>query len=185
MTRMSSLLCMSALTRRHESAFMSCASSITSTVLPIWLCSTSPVSIISAALVTTLFTSSRLPMRPSSSKQKEWNVMMSTKCAALPMSCMSRCLNSVAAAREKVSMSSCSCFTSSSNRSEASLCTSTRVLPLPGPAATTMQRDSWSLMMAFCLSERSSNSCLNFAGLMLRSISLARSPLKYLSMNRR
>ena len=52
-----------------SSAPISCASSITSTVLPIRLGSTSPCSIISAAFPTTFFTSSKLPINPSKSKQ--------------------------------------------------------------------------------------------------------------------
>lgn len=63
---------------------------------------------------------------------------MSTKCAALPARSMSLFLNSVVAALEKVSVSGCSCFTSSKSDSEANLRAGARVLPLPGPAAGAM-----------------------------------------------
>ena len=100
------------------------------------------------------------------------------------MSAISRCLNSTADAREKVSISSCSCLTSSSRSSDASLCTSTRVLPLPGPAATTMHRDSLSEIISICLADSTAKSWSYLAGVMLRSISRWRSPLKYFDTNR-
>lgn len=78
---------------------------------------------------------------------REWKVLISTKFAALPISERRRFLNSVAAARENVSIKSCSCFTSSSSSNAASLWTSTRVFPLPGPAATTIYFESASLMI--------------------------------------
>ena len=109
--------------------------------------------------------------------------MISTKLAAPSISDTSRFLNSVAAAREKVTISSCSCFTSSKLSREASLCTSTRVFPLPGPAATTMYLDSSSWMIRDWVSDNPPNNFSYRSGVMFRLISAARSPLKYLAMN--
>ena len=147
MSRMSSLFCIRARTNSNSFASISCASSITRTLFVILPCSTSPLRISSAAFFTTSSTPSKLPILPSRSKQYEWKVLISTKFAALPISERRRFLNSVAAARENVSIKSCSCFTSSSNSNAASLWTSTRVFPLPGPAATTIYFESASLMI--------------------------------------
>ena len=121
---------------------------MTSTVFAIRFGSTSPFSMSSAASETTRSELSSEPIFPRRSKQYEWKVFISTNEAAFPMRSMSRFLNSVAAALEKVTIKSCSCFTSSSSISDASLWTSTRVFPLPGPAATTMYFDDESFMIS-------------------------------------
>ena len=151
---------------------------MTSTVLVMRLISTSPAAIFSTAAATTFSDCSRLPVLPKRSKQYEWNVLISTYEAALPMRSYSLLRNSIAAAREKVSISSCSCFTSSIMSSEASLCTRTLVFPLPGPAATTIYFALRSLIIFNWAGDRSPKSCLNFDGVTVLVISSCL-PLKY------
>ncbi len=62
---------------------------------------------------------------------------------------------SVTAARENVTIKSCSCFMSSKSMSDASLCTKTFVFPFPGPAATTIYFDMSSSIISLCTSDNS------------------------------
>ena len=177
---MSSFTDISILTSSYSSASMSWASSITRTVLVILAISTFLVLIRSTACFTILSDLSRFPIWPRRSKQYEWNVFISTNAAALPISSYSLVLNSVAAALENVSISSCSCFTSSIISSDASLCTRTFVLPLPGPAATTIILLLLSFIIFNCAGDNVPKISLNLAGVIFCDISVFL-PLKYFS----
>ena len=102
------------------------------------------------------------------------------KLAAFPISSSNRFLNSVADALENVSIRSCSCFTSSVKSNDASLCTSTLVLPLPGPAATTTCWLVESLIISNWAGDNAPNNCWNLAGVSVRLISSCLLPGKYL-----
>ena len=178
-TLISSFFAMRTFTRRYSYSSISCASSMTNTVFVTLLASTSPVSILSMAIFTMPSDFSRFPICPRRSKQYEWKVLISTNDTALPISSRNLCRNSVAAAREKVSIRSCSCLTSSIRSKEASLCTRTLVFPLPGPAAATIYFESLSLTIESCAGDNSPNRRRNLAGVMFIDIS-SFLPLKYL-----
>ena len=182
MTRISSFLATNASTSANSSALMSWASSMTRIDFVMRLISTlfSMISLVAAFTMSSDF--SRVPLWPRISKQYEWNVLISTYLAALPISSVSLFLNSDAAALEKVSISSFSDFMSSIRISDASFLTRTKVFPLPGPAGTTMNLDSLSEMIFCCVSVSDPNISLYFFGLTFWAISFCLSVSKYFFM---
>ena len=182
MTLISSLQRISSLTRANSCSPRSCASSMTRIDLVIRLLSTLPERISATASATICSEPSTVPFLPRMSNEYEWKVLISTYSAALPIRALSRFLNSVAAALENVSIRSCSDLTSSRRIKEASLRTRTYVLPLPGPAGTTMNLDSLSLIMSDCVPVRLPNNSSYFFSLMFLSILFASFESKYFFM---